>query len=489
MTVRHLMSSVEKNIWVNTSFARSLLIQCLFVFAVMWIFAFSPRLHAETVSLSEEQAIQLFYQRNLNLLAARYNLESAQAQEIIAAAIPNPNISVQVWELSKNPNTNAPSAGCPIGTQTNPQNCGPGMWATLSQLIEMAGKRGLRMQSSAIAAQAAESDFRDAIRIFTNVVRDAYFSLLQAQKVRWLAQEMVNHYVDILASNRLRLQSGDIPESDLLRVESESLRASSDLDNAQSAVEQAQGTLAVILNWPDKSMQFVAEDRFPQLKDIGQDLSRDAMINKALSLRPDLEGDKRRADQAEKDLDLARRLKIPDITLNAGYALDPGNTNLNTGFVGISLPLPLFYQYQGEVSKAAVNLNQTRLAAEQTELGVRNDVVNAYANWVSTNAVVKRFEAELLNHATQTRDRMELAYRHGAATVLDFIDAQRTYKSVMLDYYTAAINRVNAYYELAKSLGVEPKADLMAQTDEPQKISSDRLHTISTVDQAPAPAE
>ena len=84
---------------------------------------------------------------------------------------------------------------------------------------------------------------------------------------------------------------------------------------------------------------------------------------------------------------------------------------------------------------------------------------------------------------------MELAYRHGAATVLDFIDAQRTYKSVMLDYYTAAINRVNAYYELAKSLGVEPKADLMAQTDEPQKISSDRLRTISTVDQAPAPAE
>ena len=483
------MSSVEKNIWVNTSFARSLLIQCLFVFAVMWIFAFSPRLHAETVSLSEEQAIQLFYQRNLNLLAARYNLESAQAQEIIAAAIPNPNISVQVWELSKNPNTNAPSAGCPIGTQTNPQNCGPGMWATLSQLIEMAGKRGLRMQSSAIAAQAAESDFRDAIRIFTNVVRDAYFSLLQAQKVRWLAQEMVNHYVDILASNRLRLQSGDIPESDLLRVESESLRASSDLDNAQAAVEQAQGSLATILNWPDKSMQFVAEDRQPQFKDIGQDLSRDAMINKALSLRPDLEGDKRRADQAEKDLDLARRLKIPDITLNAGYALDPGNTNLNTGFVGISLPLPLFYQYQGEVSKAAVNLNQTRLAAEQTELGVRNDVVNAYANWVSTNAVVKRFEAELLNHATQTRDRMELAYRHGAATVLDFIDAQRTYKSVMLDYYTAAINRVNAYYELAKSLGVEPKADLMAQTDEPQKISSDRLRTISTVDQAPTPAE
>ena len=57
--------------------------------------------------------------------------------------------------------------------------------------------------------------------------------------------------------------------------------------------------------------------------DIGQTLKRHAMINKALNLRPDLFGDKQRADQAEKDLDRAMRLKFPDITFNAGYARDP----------------------------------------------------------------------------------------------------------------------------------------------------------------------
>ena len=68
---------------------------------------------AEPVTLTEKQAIALFYQRNLDLLAARYNIENAQAQEIIAAAIPNPTISFEILELSKNSNQNSAAQGCP----------------------------------------------------------------------------------------------------------------------------------------------------------------------------------------------------------------------------------------------------------------------------------------------------------------------------------------------------------------------------------------
>jgi cobalt-zinc-cadmium efflux system outer membrane protein len=203
------------------------------------------------------------------------------------------------------------------------------------------------------------------------------------------------------------------------------------------------------------------------------------LINKALSLRPDLQGDKQRADQADKDLALARRLKYPDVTVNAGYARDPSNTVLDSYFVGISLPIPLFYQYKGEEGKATVNLNQMRLAAEETELGVRSDVVNSLAAWQSADKVVQRFESELLDHARKVRDRSELAYMKGATSILDFIDAQRSYKSVMLDYYTAMTNRINAYYDLAKSLGVEPNADLTQHTENPMSIDTERLRKIN----------
>ena len=417
---------------------------------------------ADTVSLTEDQALKLFFERNLGLLAARYNIESAQAQEIIAGAIPNPTIGAQVMEISRNPNYNSAAQGCSQNT-----NCGPADMFSFSQLIEMAGKRGLRMESSAIATQAAESDFRDAVRIMSNMLRDAYYTLLLAQKTRWLAQENVKHYKDIVSTNSSRLQAGDIAEGDFLRIEVESFKAQSDLDNANAAIKQAQADLAVVLRWPDKSLQFAAQDQLPQIKDIGQDLPEENLINKALPLRPDLLGDKQRADQAEKDLTLARRLKYPDVTINAGETRDPSNTILNTYFIGISVPVPLFYQYQGEASKAAVNLNQTRLAAQQTELDIRNDVVSSLAAWQSADAVVKRFENQVLDRVLKVRQTAELSYTKGATSVLDLIEAQRNYKAIMLDYNNAVINRINAYYDLCKAIGIEPNASASSSSREP----------------------
>jgi cobalt-zinc-cadmium efflux system outer membrane protein len=274
----------------------------------------------------------------------------------------------------------------------------------------------------------------------------------------------------------LRIKAGEIPEPDFPRINMKFLKAQAELNHAEAAIEQAQGNLAVILNWPDTSMQFVAEDKWPEIRDIGQNLAREVLINKALLLRPDLQADIQRADQADKELILAGRLKYPDVTLIGGFARDPSNTILNTGFVGVGIPIPLFYQYKGEVSKATVNLSQTRLTAEKTKLAVRNDVVASLAAWKSAEKVVRLFESELLAQASQVRDRTKLAYTKGKMSVPDFIDAQHSYKATMLEYYSAMIKRINAYYDLAKSIGVEPNADRFQHAEESIRINTDSLH-------------
>jgi cobalt-zinc-cadmium efflux system outer membrane protein len=416
---------------------------------------FALKAQAENQQLSVDEVVSIFYQRNLDLIAAQYNIDQARADTIIASAIPNPTVNIQISELGSNLNKNSGAAGCP----TSGAACGAAEYYSFSQLIEVAGKRGLRIESSNFGTQAAESDFRDAIRIFSNMVRNAYYQLLQSQKNLWLAQEIVDHYADISKANRLRMKGGDISESDFLRVKMEAMRAQSDLDASQTMVEQAQANLAVILRWPAKSLQFEAKEQWPDAKDFGQPTTKEEFINKALQQRPDLEGDKLRADQADKQLELARRLKYPDVTINAGYARDPGNTVLTSGFVGFSVPLPLFYQYQGEADKAAVHLSQSRLAAEQTELDIRNDVITALATWTSTNKIVQRFKEGLLDDALTVRNSSELSYSKGAASVLDFIEAQRTYKNIMHDYYAAEIARANAYYDLEKALGVQLDTD------------------------------
>lgn len=435
---------------------------------------------ADPITITEKNALAFFYQRNLDLLAARYNIENAKANEIIASAIPNPTIGIELLELGHNMNQNSTAIGCSqtLAATGQNHNCGPAEYFTFTQLIEMAGKRGLRMQSTAIASLAAESDFRDAVRILTNMVRDAYYGLVQAQKNLSLADQIINFYREIVHTNRLRYQSGDIAETDLMRIEMEEMRAKSDFDNAKANVEQAQAALARLLNVQDSNIDFVADEQWPIFQDFGLTLQRDAMINKALVLRPDLQGDKQRADQAEKDFIRAQRLKYPDVNFNAGQARDPSNTVLNTFFLGVTAQVPLFYQFKGEENQAAVNLNQLRIAAEQTELSVRSDVVSSLAAWKSSNKIVQRYESELLDRAGKIRERMELAYRKGGTTVLDFIDAQRDYKLVMLDYYTASINRINAYYDLVKSIGIEPEADLRVKTENPNDIDTERQRKI-----------
>ena len=153
---------------------------------------------------------------------------------------------------------------------------------------------------------------------------------------------------------------------------------------------------------------------------------------------------------------------------------------LNTYFVGVTIPLPVFYQYQGQESQSAVNLNQMRLAAEQTELAVRNDVENSVAAWKSADNIVKRYESELLDRAGKVRERLELAYLRGGTTVLDFIQAQRDYKAVKLDYFSVATNRAYAYYDMAKALGVEPDAELSHNLDFPAEIDKSRQRQIES---------
>ncbi len=426
-----------------------------FVLLLSFLGTFTASAQSQVLSLDE--VLSIFYQRNLDLIAAQYNIDRSLAEAVIASAIPNPTVGFQIGELSaSNMNKGSYATGC---NHDSTVSCGAAEYYSFGQLIEVAGKRGLRIQSSGFATQAAESDFRDAVRIFSNMVRNSYYQLLQTQKNRWLAQEIVDHYEVISQANSLRMKKGDISESDFLRVKMEAMRGQADLDNAQAAVELAQADLAVILRWPDKSLQFEAKELWPEVNDIGQNLSKEDLISKALQQRPDLQGDKLRAEQADRQLELARRLKYPDVTVTGGYAHDPSNNALNTGFVGVSVPLPLFYQYQGEADKAAVNLSQSRLAAEQTELIIRSDVTGALATWNSVNKIVQRFRDGLLDDALAVRNSSELAYSKGATSVLDFIEAQRSYKNVMRDYYAAEINRANAYYDLEKYLGAAVDGD------------------------------
>ncbi len=399
----------------------------------------------EGVVLTEQQAIALFYQRNLALIAAKYNVDQARAEEIIASAIPNPVFSLNFNELSNQMSKSANASSLPA---VNPQ---------IEQLIETAGKRGLRMEGAELGAEASEFDLQDVTRTLTNAVRHAFYGLLLAQKNLDVAQDTVERYRQIMAANDVRLRTGDISETDFTRIEVESLKAQGELDRAQTALAQARADLLVLLGWPERSVNLTAADAWPAANLVAEVSKEESLTEKALERRPDLRAAKVRILQAEKNLTLARRLAIPDVTVMAGYARDPGNYFTNTGMVGFSVPLPIFYRQEGEIAKAGIAMNNAELNLRQAEQGVRADVIKSLSGWKSAEAIARRFEKSVVVRIEKLRTAQEFAYQKGAAGLLDLIDAERNYKAMMLDYYTALANRSNAWADLLMALGEEVK--------------------------------
>ena len=402
---------------------------------------------ATGLAITEQQAIALFYQRNLSLIAAHFNIEDARAQQIIAAAIPNPVFSFSLGSLS------------PTMFQQQYNHIGslPAISPQIQQLIETAGKRRLRIESSELATEAVNFDLQDITRVLTNAVRHNYYGLLLAQKTSTVATENYERYREILRVNAIRLKVGDIAETAFTRIEVESLKAQSDQDQAKTGLNQARADLLLLLGWPENSMNIIAVETWAQANNTITKAGQEQLVTQAIERRPDLQAARIRIDQAGKILTLANRLAIPDVTVNAFYQRDPGNFFTDSGGIGFSVPLPLFYRQEGEISKARVALSSSELAVKQVEQSVRADVMKALSTWQSADAISQRFETDVVKRIEMLRKAQEIAYQKGAVGLLDLIDAERNYKAMMLDYYNALANRSNAWSDLLMAYGAELK--------------------------------
>jgi cobalt-zinc-cadmium efflux system outer membrane protein len=399
------------------------------------------------LAVTEQDVIALFYQRNLSLIAASFNIDSAQADQIIAGAIPNPVLSMTISSLSPKM----------FQSQYKGMTTLPALSPQIQQLIETAGKRRLRVESSELATEAVTFDLKDTARVLTNTVRKTYYDLLLAQKTAEIATDNFERYRKIINASTDRLKSGDIAATDLTRLEVESLKAQGDQNMAQTALSQARADLLLLLAWPENSLGISAVEAWSSAPAKITQESQDQLSKQALERRPDLQAARIRIDQAKKMLILANRLAIPDVTVGVFYQQDPGNFFTYSGGVSLSVPLPVFYRQEGEISKAHVGVSTAELTLKQTEQGVQTDVMKALVAWQSADAIAKRFESEVLQRIESLRKAQEFAYEKGAIGLLDLIDAERSYKAMMLDYYTSLSNRSKAWADLLMAYGEEVK--------------------------------
>ncbi len=404
--------------------------------------------------LSLEQAEQIFLTHGLDLLIAEAQVAGAEGDLRAAHIVQNPTVNGDFLY------------GFPVNSSVagNSFPAVPGWTVGLSDnaAIEdiLAGKRGLRIDVASRALAAARHSRDDAQRTLLTQVRNAFTSALLAQDNLAFAVEVQKSYQTTRDLNQTRLEKGDISQVDLTRVVVAQLESLQQRDQAAAQLIEAKATLAFLLGSRSHALSFGLEGdlSYRPMPRIDDSLADD-LAQLGLQRRPDLQAAIASREQSGFAVAQAKRQVFPDISLQLSYTQQYIVTEANgvvsppTLSVGLQAPIPLFDQQQGEIRRAEANLLIAQNQEQKARAQVISDVSQADASYRAARDMVRRMEGELLKNAKLARDLEELLYRKGSASLLDFLDAERTYISTNLEYRQDLQNYWNAVYQLEQATG------------------------------------
>jgi len=395
-----------------------------------------PTPPAQSLQLSLDEAMGLFLRQNLDLLIAKFGIESRKGQEITARLFPNPVASIGT--LSSYTEGRTLSSGGQVVGQ-------------IQQLFELAGKRGYRMESAGFGTQSAEADFENAVRQLSYTVKEAYYRIQLAQRRLALAEENRDRFSRILEINTIRFKKGYIAEVDLIRIRLQFIDFQSQVIQSLQEGETARGDLRQLLKLSAAvRMELTTNLEFKRLD---PDMARLRAV--AMDARPDLRAKRLIFSQREADRELAKAYRVPDVTIGAGYAVQGprGPDNSNQVALNFGLPLPLFNRNQGGIMQADAAVQTAEADLMRTLNQVENEVDVAYRNLIQSRRLVEAFLEGVLEDARATLTIVERAYERGGATLLDLLDAARTSRTIQQNYFEALFNYQRNVLQLESAVG------------------------------------
>jgi cobalt-zinc-cadmium efflux system outer membrane protein len=390
-------------------------------------------------ALTWQEVRHKFEAANPTLRAGQIGIDESRAQEITANLRPNPNLTI-------------------LADQIDPFNSGPphGPFAyllssgTVSQLWERQHKRGLRLESAQKATAIATSGQADLERNLLFNLRGAFVQTLQEKAILGLAKENLAYYDHVLDVNRERYKSGGIAQVDLKRLELQRVQYLSDQQTAEVNLRVAKIQLLMLLNDQTPVEQFDVigpfdfAERLPPLSDVRQ---------AALDTRPDLKAAFQSVDKARTDY----KLSVANGSTDPVLGFDVGRNPPIDAYLGfsVSIPLRIFDRNQGEKRRTQLDINRNDRLAAATRAQVFNDVDSAYATVNSAVILLKPYKDQYLEEAASVRDTISFSYQHGAASLLDFLNAQADYRSVQVNYLNLVASYLSAASQLNLAVGRE----------------------------------
>jgi outer membrane protein, heavy metal efflux system len=398
----------------------------------------TPLPKAGGVTISLEDAIQMALQHNHNLLAARTVIQQNQAEEATANLRPNP---VLLGDSQFLPIFQPSNFSSDYIDNTAQFDLG------VSYLFERGKKRQHRLQAAKDVTAVSRSQVADNERSLTFNVASQFINVELAESTLELANQDLKSFQDTVDIAEARYKAGDTGEGDLLKIKLQMLQFQTDVSAARLAKVQGLSDLRQLLGYESIGPDYDVAGSFDYLpvKGVLEDFQATALQD-----RPDLLAARLGLTAANSQLALQKAIGKRDVTGQISYT-HIGYLN-DVSLFG-QIQLPIFDRNQGEIARASFAITQ---AQEQQLLAsgqVLTDVRDAFESLHANDQILGLYRSGYLDEAQQSRDISEYAYRHGAASLLDFLDAERSYRATQLAYRQALATYLLALEQLREAVG------------------------------------
>ena len=398
----------------------------------------APASQTPAARITIEEAIRLALQHNHALQAARSTILQFQSIETTANLRPNP---VLTWDAQFLPFF-SPSKFDSDYIDNQAQ-----FDAGIGYTLERGKKRQHRLQAAKDQTSIARSQVSDNERQLAFNVAQQFIAVLLAQSSVDFAQQILEGFRQTVGISEARYKAGDMSEGDLLKIKLQLLQFQTDVSAAKLAKVQALAGLRQFLGFESVPDQYDVDG---QLDYQAVRAGMDDLKSLAVRSRPDLLAAQQAVTAARSQELLAKANSKRDLGVSFNYSHVAAT---NTGAFFFNIQLPIFDRNQGEIARTGYVITQTEQLASETSQQVMTDVVDAYEALRASEQIVQLYRGGYVDQASQSRDISEYAYKRGAASLLDYLDAERTYRANQLAYRQALATYMTALEQTRQAVG------------------------------------
>jgi outer membrane protein, heavy metal efflux system len=397
-------------------------------------------LQSDTVILTLHDAETSFLKNNYDLLAAKYQINEADAAIIQARLWDNPNFSIDKEAYNKPSNKwfNIPQTG--------------ELALSFQQLIYLAGKRNKRINIEKFNSQITQYQFYDLMRSLHHELRTSFFEFFFLQKSLMVYDRELTALKKLVDAYANEYQKGNIPFKELARLQALQFNLENEKISVLQNVNEKQSDLVLLtgdsLSRPIKPILNVTA--FDTIDVASYTLGH--LLDLAWKNRYDLQISEIQIQLEQANLSLQKAMRIPDMTIGANYDR-AGSYIPNYNSISLSIDLPLWNRNQGNIIMAENRIDERKTNRSLKELEVRNEIKKAYMQLIETDKLYKSSMQKFDANYDKLFDGIIIAYQNHTISLIEFIDYYEAYKNAKSEYYQLQNNRLDALEDLNMATG------------------------------------